>query len=613
MTIKKILICLLSLFSLCYLNCQAENIYSLNYLESLETFDNPERGFYHTYFYNFKPENNKISESGLGAKLVHLRLNLGNFSKAVNKDKDLLLTSDMLNAFEQILQSAKKKGSTVIIRFAYDSFNGTKNLEPSMDVLLKHVEAISKVIDANKEVVSYVELGFFGPWGEMHSSDICNYENVSKALNVMLENTSDDVKIGVRHPGYYTNWANLDRAKLNEYISQKGTKEYRVGLFNDGYLGSGNDLGTFKNREVEIGWLKNQATHTLYGGEVVANYGSTPLNTANYMAEEAFTTHTSYLNYEWNQSVINAWKDEIYNGSDSLYKGKSGYLYIINHLGYRLVLRNSDISVKNKKLNVSLAIENVGFANIINPKKVSIILENGTNTYEFGTNIDPTLWASKQTSNVNTTISLLEDINLGDYNVFLRISYYGDYQNDNNYQTIRLANDAMWNEETGSNYIGNISINADSMKEVVQNEEVIPNNSTTNQSSSKKKTVRLKISNCDAATKQELAGSKLILKKATGEVVATWTSTNTPHIVFDVEAGDYVLVEEGSLPGYELTKGFLNFSITENDKDEVEIIYTHSKIPQTLDKGWGRNILLYAFSWILFLSAIYTLKKEFAK
>ena len=55
-------------------------------------------------------------------------------------------------------------------------------------------------------------------------------------------------------------------------MTSPGTNEYRVGVFNDGYLGSYDDRGTFRNRTKEVTWLENQAKHTLYGGEIVLWY-----------------------------------------------------------------------------------------------------------------------------------------------------------------------------------------------------------------------------------------------------------------------------------------------------------------------------------------------------
>lgn len=443
--------------------CEATEIQEIDYTETLETFDNPERGFYSHLRYNFKVSGNEEPKDyRLQGNLMHLRLGIGAFSSKVNKDKDLELSEDMLNMFDKILKRIKENGGSAIVRFAYDNFDGDENLEPSLEMLLKHIEQICPILTENKDVISYVELGFFGPWGEMHTSDICTPQNVTKALNLMLENTPEDLKIGVRQPKYYVDFAGVERAKLNENITVKGTKEYRVGLFNDGYLGSHSDLGTFENREIEVSWLENQALHTLYGGEVVGTRGSEAndkINTAEYMSREAFRTHTTYLNSEYDEDVIEAWKKETYNGEDELYKGKEGYLYIANHLGYRFVLRNSNISqVDNNNINLKLDIENVGFANLVNSKKVSVILESDSEKYELMSNLDPTTWNSKDISKLNLTITVPDNFEKTEYKVYLRISKYGNYLNDNNYQCIRLANNNIWNEEIGANYIGNINI-----------------------------------------------------------------------------------------------------------------------------------------------------------
>lgn len=443
---------------------------NISYIETLETFNNPERGFYKTFGFTFKPEgNNPPSVNALKGNLIHLRLNLGQFSASVNGVEDLELTEDMLNTFDTILKTIKNNGGTTIIRFAYDNFNGVKNLEPSLEMIIRHIEALSPVFYENKDVISYIELGFFGPWGEMHSSSICNTQNVSLAIDAMLKSAPEEIKIGVRTPNYYAAWRKMSRSILDTDITEKGTDAYRVGLYNDGYLGSESDLGTFANRKIETSWLYNQARHTFYGGEVVANYGKEPINTTDYISKEGFITHTTYLNAEWNTSVINAWKEQIYNGEDTLYQGETGYTYISNHLGYRFVVRSSVINdtKTNKNLELNLQIENVGFANLINSKKLTIILENEEQIFELQTDIDATTWNSEEITEVSISTPLPEDIELGQYNVYLRLSKYGDLTTDNNYQVIRFANENMWNAELGANYIGDVLITE------VQDDEVV--------------------------------------------------------------------------------------------------------------------------------------------
>lgn len=433
----------------------------IDYTETIESFRNPEKGFYSTLFLKMLPSGTKAVNPR--SNLTHLRIGIGSFSGVNNGDKDLEFTEDALNGLHQTLQNAKNNGCSVIIRFAYDDFNGKGNLEPSLDMILKHISQLKPVLEANQDVISYIELGFFGPWGEMHTSSICRTENVNKTIDAMLDSAPEKIKIGVRTPNYYAKWIGIDRKDLNQNVSEKGTDAYRVGLYNDGYLGSESDLGTFANREIEITWLEKQAMHTLYGGEVVANYASgTPLNTVDYMSKEAFRTHTTYLNSEWNYNVINAWKNEIYNGDDPVYVGQTGYTYIVNHLGYRFVLRKSEIteSIKqDEKLNLKLDIENVGFANLINSKVVSLVFVKGDEIYEVQTDIDATEWDSTKLTNLDFNVDLPGNMSSGEWKVYLRISQYGDIGTDNNYQCIRLANNGnMWKEEIGANYIGNFTI-----------------------------------------------------------------------------------------------------------------------------------------------------------
>ncbi len=440
---------------------QATESGEIKYTETLENFNNPERGFYNTLFLKLLPTGNKAVNPR--ANLTHLRIGIQDFSGAVNGNKDLEFTEDALNALNETLGNARKNGCSIILRFAYDNFNGKGNSEPSLAMILKHISQLKPVLEANQDVISYIELGFFGPWGEMHTSSICTTDNVSKAIDAMLDAAPEKIKIGVRTPNYYVKWLGIDRKDLNQNVTQKGTKAYRVGLYNDGYLGSESDLGTFANREIEIAWLENQAKHTLYGGEVVANFATgTPLNTAKYMSKEAFRTHTTYLNAEWNNTVINAWKNEVYDGEDKVYAGQTGYTYIANHLGYRFVLRNSEIanSIKqNEKLKLNLKMENVGFANLVNDKVVSLVFTKDGETHEIKTNVDATKWNSTEVTNINFETDLPENMSLGDWKVYLRISESGDMTKDNNYKCIRLANEGnMWDENLGANYIGKFTL-----------------------------------------------------------------------------------------------------------------------------------------------------------
>ena len=50
---------------------------------------------------------------------------------------------------------------------------GNTGKEPkSFETIKKHIEQLFPFFDNNKDIISTVETGFLGPWGEMHSAGI---------------------------------------------------------------------------------------------------------------------------------------------------------------------------------------------------------------------------------------------------------------------------------------------------------------------------------------------------------------------------------------------------------------------------------------------------------
>lgn len=458
---------------------------NLNYSDSLDTLSNPERGFYEPYTLHLKPEGTAPVKRN--DNLIHLRVDLSAFSDNALLDatnqvygKSMPLTDDALQVLQDTFEYIREQGHSVIVRTCYDPwYNGKSNCEPEQDTIIGHLQQLGKIYTQYKDVIAYVELGTYGPWGEMHTSKCCTVENVNAALDALLEATPDDIKIGVRTPNYVAGWLriknnneefNVESDVFKAAVAAKGTAAYRVGMYNDGYLGSSTDLGTYSNisRENGVAWLNEFAQYTLYGGEVVADAtgsGSVigPYNSIDYISVEGFQTHTSYLNIRWNNNVVAAWKEQIYQKEGDEYDGQTGFKYVEDHLGYRLVLRDSKLTdaVPGGNMSLCLQIENVGFANIINSKKASVILKNENGEiYEIACpGINPNKIVSGQNNNLETTISLPTDIPLGTWNVYLRFSKYGDYLTDNNYQCIRFANNGeYWDEIVGANYIGVVDI-----------------------------------------------------------------------------------------------------------------------------------------------------------
>ncbi len=470
--IGKILVTFFVLFSVLFLGFginsmrAADEIKKVDFEESVEEFNNPDMGIYRPTVIICKAEgewdNTQIQYAN---GLVHLRIGLKSFSGKGNGDKDYDITPEHIEKLNQYMQQVRNAGGTAVIRFAYDDFRGAKNLEPDMEQILKHIEELQPFFMANEDIIAGVETGFLGPYGEQHSSDIVSKENVAMVALKLAEVVPASRTISVRKPLWYCGVVGVDLDNIDSHISVVGTNEYRIGMFNDGYLGSNSDLGSFIDRDKALIWLNTQATHTLYGGEVAwvsndVDENGNMYHSIGHIQDEMFKTHTSYINEEWNPRVLDEWKSDIYQGDDEVYRGKSAYLYVKNHLGYRIVLQSTEIqeSVKiNDILRIHINLKNVGAANVVNEKDTYVVLKSKKNEYVIPTDIDVRTWASRENKDFYIEVPITEQIEKGHYDIYLKVVNH----NDNPYttlRTIRFANEGTWNEEIASNLMGNVKI-----------------------------------------------------------------------------------------------------------------------------------------------------------
>lgn len=469
-------------------------VQDLDYSDALEEIENPHIGFYRPVGKHFTPTGNTASNTW--GNLTHLRMDISEFSSnavlGVNKEtRDTTfgvsqpLTQNMLDSFEEMLDNVRKRGKSAIVRFSYDPwYNGAKNCDPEQNLILHHLKQLADVYSRNTDVITFVELGMYGSWGEMHSSTNATNANIVEALQTLLESTPPEIKVGVRRPDIVACWLkvnegnnysgfDIDSDKFKQALAEKGDTIFRVGMYNDGYLGSSSDLGTVGmglsghqlTRDMMVKWLEAYSVHTPYGGELVANYnGENPINTPEFLSKEGFRTHTSYLNYEWHQPTILGWKDVVFYGEDKEYNGKDGFTYVSNHLGYRFILRKSvlpDLVSMDGVLPINIEIENVGFANLPKNKKVTFVLTNGSNVYEIepDTEVNPCGWLSRQTSAIETSIKVPENIEAGEYDLFLRVSEFGNLASDGNQYCIKFGNSSMqYNTQLGANLIGSLAV-----------------------------------------------------------------------------------------------------------------------------------------------------------
>ena len=407
---------------------------NLNYSESSGYVKNPDNGFYTPVFVKLDESGGTFTPPTLNddISIYHLRIDISDIKQDIPNQSLRTLSSTLEYFFE--------KQKNVIVRFAYDSyFEGNIDNEPSIDTIISHIKKLSEVLNNFKPTITAIEAGMIGPWGEMHSSEIATTENINKVIDAWLENT-DDISILVRTPKMIYDYLGIDYNNLENYEFVPNEKTKRLGLFNDAFLSTESDMGTYTNRSEEVDWISKNITHTPYGGEVLSS--SIGLNSFPNCLDEMDKLNLSYLNYEYDENVIQNWKD-------TTYENTTAFEYIRSHMGYRLVLTNSVFKYNEdfKQLEIDLTIENKGFSSYVREKDITVL---------FVTKDKEIIQKNCETYNGERNLHLsIDDLpQKQDYEVYISFSNIVD---NKRYYDIRFANTELFNSTLYANLIGKIT------------------------------------------------------------------------------------------------------------------------------------------------------------
>lgn len=451
----------------------------INYTETTETIKNPGAGYTSTLWYNCKPGDTPVKNPS--GNLVLMFINIGAFSSGINgttaedgtytEGIDYDLDDTFFNGLRGTFENCRKNGCTIALRFRYDE-NGKSNPEPAtFEQVKKHIIQIkeSRILEEYKDILMFVETGFVGAWGEQHSGKYTSLEYKVQLVDAMLEMVPDDIPITVRTPNIFAKWASIEMSEIDSWVSEKGSDAARIGIFNDGYMGSDSDLCTYSNREKETTWIANQTTATYFGGEFSGNL-EWAQKYDTYLPENAipemYKTHLSYIN----SNIYNLYKDYKFNQQydndnvdNSAYYGETVFKFIRDHLGYRFVLRNSDLSESVEQGNIlklDFSVENTGFANPIRPQKAEIILEKDGEYTLTEVNIDTRQWQSCTVSDEMLEIKIPGNLEVGKWNAYIRFSVGNQGIADGYKRSVRFANNDVWNASLGANYLGSFEVTA---------------------------------------------------------------------------------------------------------------------------------------------------------
>lgn len=364
------------------------------FTESAEEIWNPDRGFYHIYGFLISDEPadmceqlDRQMEKDTGHALAMVQINLREY-----RDKEI--SEEGLNNIESLFRAMSATNEHWIVRFLYDWDGENEKNEPqSMELVLSHMQQVGEILTRYRESVFTLQGLFVGNWGEINGTKYADKTSLQKLAKQLVKATDGQMYLAVRTPAHWRQI--MDGAEDSMPEDQEKMMYDRLGLFNDGMLGSGNDCGTYGeksaveagedqawNRKEELEFQEKLCSHVPNGGEVIID---NEYNDLEHAIADLKTMHVTYLNQDYDEAVLEKWASSTVQTSDC-FDGMDGLSYIQRHLGYRPVL--SEVFMQHNfwedTADIKVSLQNVGFAPVYKECEPVLLVkdETGQTIYE---------------------------------------------------------------------------------------------------------------------------------------------------------------------------------------------------------------------------------------
>lgn len=462
----------------------AQGPWHFTYQPATEAIANPERGIFthqeiaSTSGYNLTAE--RISRwRSQGLSLVFLGFRMEAFRTAP-------ISEAYLQRVRQNLELLRTGGIKAVVRFCYSYSESDHPWDVPWTLSEQHIRQLTPILREYSDVITVLEAGFVGVWGEWYYTDNYNFEPRPQdygprrtLLRALLDAMPSDRTVAVRYPAAKLNILQCAYTDtISAATAYDGSERSRIAFHNDGFLADADDYGTFQYDFRSRYYWQWESRFVPVGGETakMSNF----CNVAN--ARQAMADyHWSYINQDYHQDVVAMWR-------------AAGFLdEVARNIGYRFVLADADVAQSEVPgrdgkgsvpvLNVAFTVRNDGWAAPYNPRGLQLILQSRRQsrrvfcydlmpdplgrpdwTAERGGKhgprglYDPRHWQPGQAYRPVATISLA-GVPEDDYDVCL---YLPDGR-DNLYArpdyAIRMANaPGMWQSSTGYNVLGTVRV-----------------------------------------------------------------------------------------------------------------------------------------------------------
>lgn len=378
----------------------------------------PECGWYRLYSYYLHPDTaltenelylEKQDDSGYTFRLALLEFNLAEYA---NTDLDGAAIENIRTVFQRFSTTKAK----LIVRFLYDWDGLAAQKEPAKrSIIQKHMKQIARPLNEYANLIFTTQGIFVGNWAEMHGSKYLTTTDMTALIAYYAQVTDTSIYLSVRTPSQYRAIrkeleAHADR--YDRYHIEKSRLLKRLGLYNDGMLGSVSDTGTYAAadnassdeqalaiRKKEL-TFQNQLCKTVPNGGEVTTVNS--FNDGENAISDLKRMHVSYLNQIYDEAVIEKWKQTAYTGTDPVYSNVSVYDYITEHLGARLLLKDCTITYKpfsSDSASGTLSLANHGFSPLYHDAKLTLSLvekQTGSKTVIFSQKLQHDIFSQSE-------------------------------------------------------------------------------------------------------------------------------------------------------------------------------------------------------------------------
>ncbi|MEY2862601.1 MAG: hypothetical protein RLY58_308 [Pseudomonadota bacterium] len=424
---------------------------TVNYTNDTTTIlANPERGLYHSN------GGCNYDAATLQGYLTNEKISLVLCSVDLGAFKTSAISQNALDTLNQNLATIRQAGLKAIVRFAY-SWDGAAVTQPNTrDTtkawMLSHISQLAPYLQSNADVITTVQTGLIGVWGEWYYTDYFGNEGQISATQwldrqdvtqALLNALPSNRTVQLRTPAFKQHF--YGTAALTSAEAFQNTDKARVGHHNDCFLANADDFGTYADVTADKNYLNTDNLYVPQGGETCTPSTYSTWTNAN---ADMSKMHYSYLNADYNTDVLNSWGSNL-----SIAKRKLGYRFNMVQGVY-----SNQVAVGGT-LSFSLKIANSGYASPYNARKAMLILRNtSTGTlYRFALTSDPRRWLAAQTTQLSQAIKLV-GVPAGSYSLLLHLPDAANGLSNRPEYAIRMANTSGWESTTGFNALNHVLV-----------------------------------------------------------------------------------------------------------------------------------------------------------